>query len=214
MKSRDEFINALGLDESIINENGANSKDEGMNSEAMRSRVAQVKHKKKSNGLPYGVKKEELQNKQGKEKRITPAMRAFVSNIAQGLSTKDAYRKAYDCANRSEATIISNANTLLKDSRITLLLESVWEDVKENIVSDQVLARRYVMGELFKHADDKTAQLSNRIKSLELMGKAVGMFVDKVETKVEDISTDQLKKELEQSLALLDSSDKRKPRTH
>jgi hypothetical protein len=30
------------------------------------------------------------------------------------------------------------------------------------------------------------------------------MFTDKVETKVEEISTDQLKKELESSLALLD----------
>jgi hypothetical protein len=37
------------------------------------------------------------------------------------------------------------------------------------------------------------------------MGRAVGMFTDKVEQKVEEISTERLKKELQSSLALLDN---------
>jgi hypothetical protein len=205
MKPREEFINALGLEVSTMSTNGANTEQAGNNDEVMRSAVSQVSVRVKKNGLPHGVKKEEMLDSKGKEKRITPKMQAFVSNIAQGLSPKDAYRKAYDCSNSAESTVISSANTLLRDSRINVLLQSVWDNVKENIVNDQVLARRYVMGELFKHADNEEAQLSNRLKSLELMGKAVGMFVDKVETKIEEISTDQLKKELESSLALLDS---------
>jgi hypothetical protein len=204
MKSREKFINDLGLSDSLMDANSVSTTHEGNNDEVMRSAVAQVEVKRKKNGLPHGVRKEELMNAQGKEKRITPKMQAFVSNIAQGLSPKDAYRKAYDCSNSAESTIISGANTLLKDSRITQLLESVWETVKENIVNDAVATKRHVMSELFKHAQNEEAQLSNRLKSLELMGRAVGMFTDKVETKVEEISTDQLKKELESSLALLD----------
>jgi hypothetical protein len=205
MKSRENFINDLGLSDSLMDANSVSTTHEGNNDEVMRSAVAQVEVKRKKNGLPHGVRKEELMNAQGKEKRITPKMQAFVSNIAQGLSPKDAYRKAYDCSNSAESTIISGANTLLKDSRITQLLESVWETVKENIVNDAVATKRHVMSELFKHAQNEEAQLSNRLKSLELMGRAVGMFTDKVETKVEEISTDQLKKELESSLALLDT---------
>ena len=204
MKSREKFINDLGLSDSLMDANSVSTTHEGNNDEVMRSAVAQVEVKRKKNGLPHGVRKEELMNAQGKEKRITPKMQAFVSNIAQGLSPKDAYRKAYDCSNSAESTIISGANTLLKDSRITQLLESVWETVKENIVNDAVATKRHVMSELFKHAQNEEAQLSNRLKSLELMGRAVGMFTDKVETKIEEISTDQLKKELESSLALLD----------
>jgi hypothetical protein len=204
MKSRENFINDLGLSDSLMDANSVSTTHEGNNDEVMRSAVAQVEVKRKKNGLPHGVRKEELMNAQGKEKRITPKMQAFVSNIAQGLSPKDAYRKAYDCSNSAESTIISGANTLLKDSRITQLLESVWETVKENIVNDAVATKRHVMSELFKDAQNEEAQLSNRLKSLELMGRAVGMFTDKVETKVEEISTDQLKKELESSLALLD----------
>ena len=35
-----------------------------------------------------------------------------------------------------------------------------------------------------------------------LMGRAVGMFTDKIEQKVEEISTEQLKKELQGHLSL------------
>jgi hypothetical protein len=204
MKSRENFINDLGLSDSLMDANGTSIESEGTYVEDMRSAVAQVEVKKKKNGLPHGVRKDELNNPQGKEKRITGKMQAFVSNIANGMSPKDAYRKAYDCSRSAESTIISSANTLLRDSRINVLLESVWETVKENIVNDALATKRHVMSELFKHAQNEEAQLSNRLKSLELMGRAVGMFTDKVETKVEEISTDQLKKELETSLALLD----------
>ena len=205
MKSRENFINDLGLSDSLMDANGVSTTHEGNNDEVMRSAVDKVEVKRKKNGLPHGVKKEELMNAQGNEKRITAKMQAFVSNIAQGMSPKDAYRKAYDCSRSAESTIISSANELLKDPRITQLLESVWETVKENIVNDAIATKRHVMSELFKHAQNEEAQLSNRLKSLELMGRAVGMFTDKVETKVEEISTEQLKKELETSLALLDT---------
>lgn len=205
MKSRENFINDLGLSDSLMDANGTSIESEGTYDEVMRSAVSQVKVKRKKNGLPHGVKKEEMLNAQGKEKRITAKMQAFVSNIANGMSPKDAYRKAYDCSRSAESTIISSANELLKDSRISMLLESVWETVKETIVNDAVATKRHVMSELFKHAQNDKAQLSNRLKSLELMGRAVGMFTDKVETKVEEISTEQLKKELETSLALLDT---------
>ena len=205
MKSRENFINDLGLSDSLMDANSASTTHEGNNDEVMRSAVDKVEVKRKKNGLPHGVKREEMLNAQGKEKRITAKMQAFVSNIANGMSPKDAYRKAYDCSRSAESTIISSANELLKDSRISELLESVWETVKENIVNDAVATKRHVMSELFKHAQNDEAQLSNRLKSLELMGRAVGMFTDKVESKVEEISTEQLKKELETSLALLDT---------
>lgn len=66
-----------------------------------------------------------------------------------------------------------------------------------------------VLADLYKHAKDESAQLSNRLKALELIGRSVGMFTDKVEQTVEEVSVDQLKKELESSLALLDKTPKR-----
>jgi hypothetical protein len=45
---------------------------------------------------------------------------------------------------------------------------------------------------------------SQKLRALELMGKAVGMFTDRVERVVEQISPESLKDELSKHLALLD----------
>jgi hypothetical protein len=98
----------------------------------------------------------------------------------------------------------------MKDPRIKVFLESIWETVKENIIDDTIATRRKVMADLFKHADNEQAQLSNRLKSLELIGRAIGMFTDKVEQRVEEVNVDTLKRDLESSLHLLESMPKAK----
>jgi hypothetical protein len=60
------------------------------------------------------------------------------------------------------------------------------------------------MEQLLKHSED-AKQEGTKLKALELMGRAVGMFTDKVEQRVEEVSTSQLKEELKSSLALLDN---------
>jgi len=60
------------------------------------------------------------------------------------------------------------------------------------------------MEQLLKHSE-QAKQEGTKLKALELMGRAVGMFTDKVESKVEEVSTSQLKEELKSSLALLDN---------
>jgi hypothetical protein len=211
MKTREEFINELGLDASMVEDIGAIKSSGGINVEDMRSRVIKVKVKKNKQGLPIGMKREENPNEiddetpVAKGKRLSPKAHAFAMNVASGMSPKEAYRRAYNPPNSSDATMQKNANALLKDARISLLLESLWEDVKENIITDQIIARRYVMKELLSHAKDEKNQTSNKLKALELMGRAIGMFTDKVEQRVEEVSVEQLKKELESSLHLLDS---------
>jgi len=204
---RNEALNiedSTGLDASMFESEDASTNEEGT-AEGMRSAVERVEIKnKKKNGLPYGVKEEEHTEANGRDKRITPKMRAFASYIVQGMSARQAYRKAYDCENMQEASVQANANRLLKDARITLLLDSFWEDMKENIIADAIATRRHVMKELVKHANDDKANLNNRLKALEMMGRAVGMFTDRVESKVEEVSADKLKQELESHLHLLD----------
>jgi hypothetical protein len=190
---------------STTSTNNASTTPEGDYVEDMRSRASQVEVKVKKNGLPRGVHREETSTN-GRDKRMTAKMHAFASNVVQGMSPSDAYRRAYDTSNMSEASTMSEANRLLKDPRITQLLESFWTTLKENVIADAVSTRRHIMAELYEHAQNKEAQLSNRLKSLELMGRAVGMFTDKVETKTEEVNVDTLKKELESSLLLLQSA--------
>jgi len=177
--------------------------------EDMRSRVESVQIRTKKNGLPVGVHTQETSTPNGKDKRLTAKMQLFCSLLAKDMSPKEAYRKAYDCSRMSEASVQACANELMRDPRISMLMESLWQDTKEAIIADSVSARRMVMADLYKHAKNEKENLSNRLKALELIGRSIGMFTDKVEQTVEEVSVDQLKKELESSLALLDKTPKR-----
>lgn len=190
---------------STTSTNDASTQGAGTHVVDIQTAVSQVEVKKKKNGLPRGVHKDETSTN-GKDKRMTAKMHAFASNIVQGMSPSDAYRRAYDCSNMSEASIVSDANRLLKDARITQLLESFWVTLKENVIADNQATRRHIMSELYNHAERAGERTSDKLKALELMGRAIGMFTDKVESKVEEVNVDSLKKELESSLALLQSA--------
>ena len=161
------------------------------NSEAERLASA-VKPKRTVNGRIRGTP----------TRRITAKMRSFASLVAQGKSSREAYRTAYSVEDGKEHRVIQGASRLMRDARVAALCGDVWERVSQNIVDDNVAARRFVM-EQFKHHADNDKRDADKLKALELMGKAIGMFTDRVEAKLETISVEQLKDELESSLLLL-----------
>jgi hypothetical protein len=79
-------------------------------------------------------------------------------------------------------------------------MEPIWESIKQNVIDDAIATRRHVLEQLHTHASDANVRTSDRLKALELMGKAIGMFVDKSEAKVEQVDPEQLKRELDSHL--------------
>jgi flagellar hook assembly protein FlgD len=65
------------------------------------------------------------------------------------------------------------------------------------------------MQKLFDKVNESEVSESGQLRALELIGKAVGMFTDRVETTVEQVDTDSLKKELESHLHLLENANKK-----
>ena len=167
--------------------------------ELMLQSVDNIKVKTKLDGKAYGVKDDNPNT----NKKLSAKAKLFTSHVIGGLSTKEAYRLAYDCQNASEATVCVNANKLLNDSRISKLIGTYLNQSTIEILADQQTTRRHILQELLKHSQDEKAQLNNRLRSLELMGKAIGMFSDKVDTVPQAIDVTVLKKELESSLSLL-----------
>jgi hypothetical protein len=169
-----------------------NVADPGIRREVLEM-IEGTREKRRVDGKPIGVKTE--------APRITPKMRAFASLVAQGNSPRDAYRKAYAVrSDTSESTVIASANKLMKDSRISGLMEPIWESIKQNVIDDAIATRRHVLEQLHAHASDTNVRTGDRLKALELMGKAIGMFVDKTEQKVEQVDPEQLKRELDSHL--------------
>jgi hypothetical protein len=131
------------------------------------------------------------------ERRLSPKMRTFAKLVAEGCSPSESYRRAYDCSNSSSVTVSANASRLLKDPRVNAIVKLARDS--EDIASDPTAIRLYVMRHLLHHANTMKTE-SNQIRALELLGKAVGMFTDKVESKVEVVDPEQLKADLERHL--------------
>ena len=137
--------------------------------------------------------------------RLTANQRAFAEHIAAGMNQTEAYIKAYNVRTTNRNVISINASRLAKDNRISVLLESFTDSIAARVVEDATRTRRYVLEELHGHASSTQRTPTEKLRALELMGRAIGMFTDKLETKAEAISTEQLKKELRSHLVLLDN---------
>ena len=197
--TKTEAIHPLNDDSVIEPEHTIETPEPAMNSEQMRAAVKSITETKTKTGKIHGVKEDG-------HGVLTPKQRMFVTLVTQGNSPRDAYRKAYSCTTENEATVGAAANRLMNTPKVKRLLSHLWDKQEKNLLLDQQKTRYHIMEELLKHSGDENHAISSRLKALELMGKAVGMFTDKIETKVEQISAEQLKDELSQHLNLLDSA--------
>jgi hypothetical protein len=184
-------------------ENDVDIPKRGKDPEGRRSYIESVEVKTKINGLPHGIHMEETDEPSGRDKRLTKRQLAFASNVIDGMTPITAYMGAFKCDHLTSATIQSRVNDLLADSNITLLLQPLTQAKKEMIINDDRMARRYVMNEWFKHSEDVAVPINVRLRALELMAKASGVFDARAEQVTEAIDIDTLKQELDKSIALI-----------
>ncbi len=126
---------------------------------------------------------------------LTPKQEKFVQGLFVGLSQRQAYKEAYDASNMKDETIDDRAYKLAKTSEISMRLKELQDEVKaKNIVTVE-----YVL-EGLKDVKERCMQAepvldreglptgeyrfdsSGANKSLELLGKFLKMFTDKLET--------------------------------
>jgi hypothetical protein len=202
---KDENTSETGLDYASMGiDIDAITEEERKHSEAIQAAVSLVEVKTRKDGKPIGHKPLDDEELQGK--RTTPRMEAFASFIVGGDSAPEAYRKAYDCSRSTNATVVANANKLLNDARITLLLEPLYKARKEMVINDELAIRRFVMSELFTHAREADG-VGHKLKALELMGKSIGLFAERADGERDDLDVEKLKDELKKKMASLLSTD-------
>jgi len=207
MTGKQKTSKALTGSASAIKADDASIWGSGEDHEVMRTAIDQIEVKKTKSGKVTGMRVVETST--STNKRMTNRMIHFVNLLVSGNTHIEAYSTAYDVSGSTRATIIGNANKLMRDSRITMQLESVLEATKANVVESDASARRYVMQKLFDKVNEAEVSESGQLRALELIGKAVGMFTDRVETVSEAVDVDALKKELDTHLHLLDNVKKK-----
>lgn len=167
-------------------------------SEAEQLAHAADKPKRRKDGEVKGSEKP-------RPKPLSPRQVLFCQGVIQGKSLRQAYRDAYANDTGSDASISASANKLMKDPRIKKVLEEAWEETVENLSEDLAASKRYVLKGLLA-LSKKANQEGTKLKALELMGKACGLFTP---TEVQDkavITADQLKRELAGHIKLLDQA--------
>ena len=137
-----------------------------------------------------------------KEDRLTPKQEAFVRQVLAGDDLSTAYRKAYDAEKMSPASINREAHRLSNHSKITPRLRRGMEVREVSAQSSYHSLRHSVIERLDLMANDRDASDSSRVRSLELIGKHVGLFTDQVSI-TSDQSTEELQEELTTKIAEL-----------
>ena len=140
-------------------------------------------------------------------KRVRPmtvSQMRFTRGLIEGKTMVVAYREAYPAAQAADQVIKSAAYKLSRDPRVQQEMQEAWGETVEALADDAVATKRFVLKQLLAHSKD-AKQEGTKLKALELMGKAVGMFKGESEAVVEKVTPEQLKRELAGHMRLLDN---------
>ena len=139
-----------------------------------------------------------------RERPLTASQIAFSNCLIRGATLKVAYREAYPNSKANDACVMSNASKLAKDIRIKRLVNDGVEETIEHLSEDVAGTKRYVLKQLLAHSKE-AKQEGTKLKALELLGKSVGLFIDKTQAEIKQSTPDELKRELATHLKLLNN---------
>jgi hypothetical protein len=193
--SKDELLAAL---EAVEMDDGEGWMDEADMSEAERLAAHASPPPMRADGKPKGA------DAYTKPRPLSISQMEFAKGMIQGKTMRQAYRDAYPNAKGSDQVITSSAYRLSRDPRIQSTLQEAWGETVEVLAEDTAATKRYVMKELLALTKGGK-QEGSRLKALELMGRAAGMFQPQVAEATEKVSAEQLRKELSGHLKLLDN---------
>jgi hypothetical protein len=193
--SKDELLAAL---EAVEMDDGEGWVEQADWSEAERLAAHASPPPMRVDGKPKGA------DAYTRPKPLTAPQMEFTKGMIQGKTMRQAYRDAYPNAKGSDQVITSSAYRLSRDPRIQSTLQEAWGETVEVLAEDTAATKRYVLKELLALTKGGK-QEGSRLKALELMGRAAGMFQPQAAEAVEKVSAEQLRKELSGHLKLLDN---------
>lgn len=126
---------------------------------------------------------EKKKSTKSNEKKLTPKQERFCVLVANGTNQTDAYRQVYKAGGKAE-TVYRSAKTLMDNpkikARIAAIIAPAIEEVQltaENVLRDLKLVREDAM----KFRDGDMIDRRAALKALELEGKYLKLFTDKME---------------------------------
>ena len=132
------------------------------------------------------------------DNKISSKQEAFLQDVASGMTLIASYKKNYEVKSTTSDKVIGiNASRLFHSTSCSLRYKAIVRDNEENTARQAFRREQYVLKRLTEEAD-QADNASSRIRALELLGKTVSMFSDKVE--METKQADRTPEEIEQDL--------------
>lgn len=126
---------------------------------------------------------------------LTKKQEMFVQNIIKGMSQADAYRNAYSVKKMSDNAIYTEASILLKNPKISNRLKELTEKASigvimtaqermiylSQIIKGEAKAKKIVSYRDGTEEIECEADISDKLKAIDLMNKMQGEYVQKVQ---------------------------------
>lgn len=148
-------------------------------------------------------------------KELTEKQKAFARGVFEGLSQREAYKKAYDCANKKDKTVDALASRLLSNVKVEEYLEELNKEAESPLIltkqermiwlsqvvrtplskvdTDSDLCQEYSVttGE---NSSTERVKMPSKLGAIAELNKMTGAYApEKVKTKVEHSFSSLLK---------------------
>jgi hypothetical protein len=136
------------------------------------------------------------------QRQMTPQQQRFADLLIEGKPPKEAYRDAYNNTSAADSTVATAAYKLRRHPLVAKALQDAQEQTHDVLVEDTAAAKRYVLRSLVALSTE-AKQEGSRLKALELLGRASGMWRDKPEAVTKQVTAAELKAQLQGHLRLV-----------
>lgn len=132
---------------------------------------------------------------------LTAKQEAFAQAVFEGQNFSEAYRIAYDAENMSAASIHRQAHELAHSPKVAARLDELHRQREHEQRMLRVSRADRTLQKLEEIALRPGDPDGTQVRALELLGKTMGLFVDRVETEDRtDRSAEEIRRDLEQRL--------------
>ena len=135
--------------------------------------------------------------------RLTAKQEGFAEKVARGAVLSDAYRECYSAENMTDKAVWVEACRLASNPKVTLRVKAIQAEIEADHRTRAARREAFVLDRLQKECLEAETD-GARVRALELLGKTVGIFTDRVEVEHDgDKTAAELEADLEKRLAAL-----------
>ena len=136
--------------------------------------------------------------------KMTDKQRLFARCMASGtMSMSDCYREAYSTDKMLPATVRREASRLMTNNNVTTMVNRLRDEYERNKQIKELSSRDLVIEKLKHFIENGENTDTVKLRAVEILARASGMFVDRVETKSLDRESTEIAAEIESKLAEL-----------